>query len=159
MRASKGISQSRVIMTQLVLPGDTNSLGSIFGGTIMSWIDICAAIAAGRHCQKQVVTASIDSLSFVAPVYLGWIVNLKASVNYVARTSMEVGVRVDAENVKTGEFFHTSSAYLTFVCISPEGVPEEVPELVLETEDDRRRYAQAKDRREQRLAAKSRTRA
>ena len=108
-------------MTQLVLPGDINALGSIFGGTIMSWIDIAAAIASQRHSAKEVVTASIDQLSFVAPVYKGWVVNLKASVNFVAKTSMEVGVRVDAENPKTGETFHTVSAYLTFVALGSNG--------------------------------------
>ncbi len=153
MRLSKRVSDSRVVMTQLVLPSHTNSLGSIFGGTIMSWIDIAAAIAAGRHCNKQVVTASIDSLSFVAPVYTGWVVNLKASVNYVARTSMEVGVRVDAENPKTNETFHTSSAYLTFVCIGDDGKPREVPELILTDEVDRRRFEAGKRRRELRLQA------
>src|ERR1700687_1225285 len=91
-------SQSQVIMTEMVLPQHTNALDSVFGGVIMSWIDIAAAIASMRHCQMQVVTASIDDLHFVQPVYKGWIVNLKAAVNYVSNTSMEVGVRVDAEN-------------------------------------------------------------
>lgn len=139
-------------MTQLVLPGDTNALGSIFGGTIMSWIDIAGAIASQRHSGKEVVTASIDQLSFVAPVYKGWVVNLKASVNFVAKTSMEVGVRVDAENPKTGETFHTVSAYLTFVALGSNGKPIPVPSLILETDDDKRRFAAAQRRRENRIA-------
>lgn len=145
------VSDSQVIMTQLVLPGHTNSLGSVFGGTVMAWIDICAAIAAQRHSQKEVVTASIDQLSFVAPVYKGWVVNLKASVNFTSRTSMEIGVRVDAENPKTGETFHTASAYLTFVALGSSGKPISVPELELVTKEDKRRFEQAKQRRESRL--------
>ena len=93
-------SQSRVIMTEMVLPVHTNAIDSVFGGVIMSWIDIAAAISSQRHCGTQVVTASIDALNFVQPVYKGWIVNLRASVNFVANTSMEVGVRVDAEQLR-----------------------------------------------------------
>lgn len=139
-------------MTQLVLPSHTNSLGSIFGGTVMSWIDICAAIAAQRHSQKSVVTASIDRMDFIAPVYNGWVVNLKASVNFTSRTSMEVGVRVDAENPQTGEMFHTASAYLTFVAIGKDGRPTEIPQLILDDEDGKRRHANAQLRRANRLA-------
>lgn len=138
-------------MTQLVLPSHTNSLGSIFGGTVMSWIDIAAAIAAQRHCNKEVVTASIDRLDFVAPVYKGWVVNLKSSVNFTSKTSMEVGVRVDAENPKTGETFHTASAYLTFVAIGSDGKPTPIPQLELENDEDRRRFARAQERRSVRL--------
>ncbi len=152
---SKTVSSSRVIMTELVLPTHTNSLGSIFGGQVMSWIDIAAAICAQRHCNHEVVTASIDELSFVAPVYKGWVVNLKASVNFVAKTSMEVGVRVDAENPKTGETFHTSSAYLTFVCLGSDGKPTQVPGLILDTDDDRRRNKAALSRRQARIARRA----
>ncbi|HWU42636.1 MAG TPA: acyl-CoA thioesterase [Bdellovibrio sp.] len=155
-KLSKPAVNSQVIMTQLVLPSHTNALGSVFGGTIMSWIDIAAAIAAQRHCNKDVVTASIDRLDFVAPVYKGWVVNLRASVNYTSRTSMEVGVRVDAENPKTGETFHTASAYTTFVALGSNGKPAEVPELILENDDERRRYDEAKKRREQRLNNRNR---
>jgi acyl-CoA hydrolase len=152
MGIEKPVSASQVIMTQLVLPTHINALGSIFGGTIMSWIDIAAAVAAQRHSNKEVVTASIDKLDFVAPVYKGWVVNLKASVNFTSRTSMEVGVRVDAENPKTGEVFHTASAYTTFVALGSNGKPTEVPSLVLQTPDEKRRFEAAKKRREQRLA-------
>lgn len=148
---AKPVSASQVIMTQLVLPSHTNSLGSVFGGTVMSWIDIAAAICAQRHSNKEVVTASIDKLDFVAPVYKGWVVNLKASLNFVSRTSMEVGVRVDAENPKTGETFHTASAYLTFVALGSNGKPSSIPELILENDEDRRRFSQAQARRQLRL--------
>ncbi len=147
-------SISEVIMTELVLPSHTNSLKSIFGGVIMSWIDIAGAISAQRHSQSSVVTASIDALNFEAPVYEGWVVNLKAKVNYVGKTSMEVGVRVDAENPRTGQIFKTAKAYLTFVAIDPQGKPRAVPELELETDEDQRRFAQGKIRKERRLAHK-----
>ncbi len=117
----------------------------------MSWIDICAAVAAQRHSCMDVVTASIDELHFVAPVYKGWVVNLKSSVNFVAKSSMEVGVRVDAENPKTGETFHTASAYLTFVALGGNNRPTAVPGLLLESPEDQRRYEAGKFRREERV--------
>ena len=118
----------------------------------MSWIDISAAIAAQRHSNQSVVTASIDQLNFIAPIKKGWIVNLKASVNFVSRTSMEVGVRVEAENPITSELFHTASAYLTFVAVDAAGRPTGVPSLTLESDVERRRFAAAKKRRDQRLS-------
>lgn len=141
-------------MTEMVLPSHTNSIGTIFGGVVMSWIDIAAAIAAQRHSQKQVVTASIDALHFVAPVKKGWIVNLKASVNFAAKSSMEIGVRVDAENPITGESFHTASAYLTFVALDSNSKPTAVPKLLPETDDEKRRFQRAQQRRERRLEDK-----
>ena len=138
-------------MTEIVLPSHTNYLGSIFGGTIVSWVDIVAVIAAQRHSSSIVVTASIDALSFIAPVYVGWIVNLKSQVNFAGRTSMEVGVRIDAENPIQQERFHTASAYVTLVAIDKEKRPVEIPPLKLETDEDRRRNLKAKQRREKRL--------
>ena len=152
LNGEKTVSASEVVMTQLVLPSHTNALDTIFGGVIMSWIDICGAIAAQRHSQKSVVTASIDELNFVAPVKKGWVVNLKARVNFVSNTSLEVGVRVDAENPMTGEMFHTATAYLTFVAIGSNGKPSAMPALVLKNADDERRFAEGKKRRELRLA-------
>jgi len=149
------VSESKVTMTEIVLPQHTNALGTIFGGTVVSWIDICAAIAAQRHCRKAVVTASIDALQFVAPVLQGWVVNLKASVNYAGKTSMEVGVRVDAENPKTGETFHTASAYLTFVALGSDMKPSPVPPVLPETPDEIRRYNEAQVRRQNRLALRN----
>ncbi|WP_409477346.1 acyl-CoA thioesterase [Pseudobdellovibrio sp. HCB154] len=152
MLESKSVSRSQVVMTQLVLPSHTNAIDTIFGGTIMSWIDICAAIAAQRHSGREVVTASIDRLDFVAPVRKGWVVNLKASVNFVSNSSMEVGVRVDAENPKTGEIFHTASSYLTFVALGSDGRKTKVPGLILETDVEKRRFEAAKKRRENRIS-------
>ena len=152
MSKGKTVRSSEVIMTQLVLPTHTNSLDTVFGGTVMSWIDVAAAIAAQRHSNREVVTASIDQLNFIAPIKKGWVVNLKASVNYVSRTSMEIGVRVDAENPKTSEYFHTASAYLTFVALGSDGKPALVAPLVLENEVEKRRFAEAQKRRELRLA-------
>jgi acyl-CoA hydrolase len=154
VQAGKPVSASQVVMTELVLPSHTNALGTIFGGVIMSWIDIAAAICSQRHSGREVVTASLDSLSFIAPVKKGWVVNLKASVNYVSRTSMEIGVRVDAEDPKTGEVFHTASAYTTFVALGADGRPTTVPPLILETDEEKRRNLAAKKRREVRLQFK-----
>lgn len=154
MDNAKPVSASKVIMTQLVLPSHINALGSIFGGQVMAWIDIAAAVCAQRHSNQDVVTASIDRLDFVAPVYKGWVVNLKASVNYTSRTSMEVGVRVDAENPKTNETFHTASAYLTFVALGNDGRPTQIPALKPETEEEKRRFAAAGVRREHRVQVK-----
>lgn len=145
------VSHSVVTMTELVLPSHTNALDSIFGGVIMSWVDIAAAIAAQRHSGMPVVTASIDALNFVAPVYKGWVVNLKASVNFVSKTSMEIGVRVDAENPLDGSCFHTASAYLTFVALDRDGRPAVVRPLIAETEDQKRRMKAAEKRRQLRL--------
>lgn len=145
------VSISKVIMTEMVLPSHTNALGTIFGGTIMSWVDIAAAICAQRHSQKTVVTAHVGELTFVAPVYKGWVVNLKASINYTGTTSMEVGVRVDAENPMTNETFHTASAYLTFVALDSMGKPSPVHPILPETEDEKRRNKDAEARHQHRI--------
>ncbi len=152
MVEARVVSHSRVIMTEIILPSHTNSIGSVFGGVVMSWIDIAASVSAQRHTRQMVVTASIDALEFVAPVYIGWVINLKSSVNYVGKTSMEVGVRVDAENPRTGEVFHTATAYLTFVAIDKDFKPIEVSSIVPETDEEKRRYEAAKERRKLRLS-------
>lgn len=152
MKEKKAVSSSQVVMTQLVLPEHTNALDTVFGGTVMSWIDIAAAIAAQRHSSMDVVTASIDQLNFIAPIRKGWVVNLKASVNYTHKTSMEVGVKVEAENPKTSEVFHTATAYTTFVALGSHGRPALVPELILESDEEKRRYVEAENRRAVRLA-------
>ena len=144
-------NQSLTTMTELILPQHTNALGSVFGGVIMSWIDICAAITGSRHASKQVVTASIDALNFVAPIYKGWIVSLKGSVNYVSRTSMEIGVRVDAETPIERKIVHTASAYLTFVALDSSGKPVEIPPVLPETPEQKRRFIAAEARRAARL--------
>jgi acyl-CoA hydrolase len=151
---AKLIEASQVVMTQLVLPTHTNALGTVFGGTVMSWIDIAAAVCAQRHSQKAVVTASIDELHFLAPIYKGWVVNLKASINYVSRSSMEVGVKVESENPITGERFHTASAYLTFVALGSDGKSTAVAPLKFVTEDQKRRAHEAEVRKVDRLKRK-----
>lgn len=154
---ARKVSESQVVMTEMVLPTHTNALGSIFGGTVMSWIDIAAAICAQRHSRKPVVTAHIDEMQFIAPVYKGWVVNLKASVNQVGTSSMEIGVRVDAENPQTGETFHTASAYLTFVALDSHGKPTHVAPLILETVEEKRRHEAAVSRRNMRLQKRTKT--
>lgn len=153
MKAAKAkpVSESQIIMTEMVLPSDTNALGTIFGGKVVSLIDIAAAMAAGKHSRSTVVTASIDALHFVSPVKLGEYIHIKASVNYVGTTSMEVGVRVDKENPLTGEMKHTATAYLTFVALDSDGKPRTVPPIEPKTETERRRFEAAKIRRKSRM--------
>ena len=148
-------SQSLVQMTEIILPNHMNALGTAFGGVIMSWIDIAASISAGRHCSKDVVTASIDDVHFLAPVYKGDVVNLKAQVTYTHNTSMEVGVRVTAENIKTQNLRHTVTAYLTFVALDENRKPTAVPPLLLQTEEEKQSFEQAEMRRKWRLERKS----
>jgi acyl-CoA hydrolase len=149
--APKRPMESAVTMTQMVLPSHTNALGTIFGGTVMSWIDIAAAIAAGKHARKVVVTASIDALHFIAPIKLGHVVEIKALVNFASRTSMEVGIRVDSENPLTGEVFHNATSYTTFVALDENGKPTPIPSILPESEDELRRFEGAKKRRESRV--------
>jgi acyl-CoA hydrolase len=145
-------SDTIIEMNQLVLPQHTNSLGTAFGGTIMSWLDICAAMSAQRHARSVVVTASMDQLDFVAPIRGGQLVNLRSAVNYVGRTSMEVGVRVEAEDTLTGKRVHAASAYLTFVALDENGRAKAVPPLEPKTKDEKLRWDEAKARRRQRLS-------
>lgn len=147
-------SESVVEMTELVLPQHTNSLGTVFGGVVMSWIDIAAAICALRHARKQVVTASVDALDFVAPIRLGWVVTLRASINFVARSSCEVGVRVTAENPLTGETFHTASAYLTMVALDGNGRTTPIAPVTPTTQEEKHRFEAAQSRRAARLKLK-----
>ncbi len=144
-------SESLVVMTEIVLPQHTNPLQTIFGGVILSWIDIAATICAQRHCQAMVVTASLDTMNFLAPIRLGWIVNIAASVNYVHSTSCEIGVRIIAENPQTQEHFHTASAYLTMVALDSNGKPRKMPGLKPESEIEKKRFQAAAERRELRL--------
>ena len=145
-------SSSQVIMTELVLPQHTNSLGTVFGGVVLSWIDISAAICAGRHAESVVVTASIDAMHFLAPVKLGWVINIRSSVNYAGRTSCEVGVKLTAENPMTQNFYHTASAYLTMVSLGDDGKPSLMPGVQAETIEEKRRFSEALKRRKMRLS-------
>ena len=147
----KTVRNSHAEMIEIVFPNDANPLGNIFGGRVMQLIDIIGSVSAMRHCRNSVVTASMDKLDFLSPAYVGEILILQASVNYVARTSMEVGVKVTAENPLTGEHRHTGSAYLTYVSVDKTGKPVPVPQIHPETEDERRRFEQAEQRRAARL--------
>ncbi|MGH9748259.1 MAG: acyl-CoA thioesterase [Candidatus Acidiferrales bacterium] len=157
-RAGKPVSASRSEIVEAVLPNDANPLGKMLGGRVMHLIDIAGALAATRHSNSHTVTASVDYMDFRFPIEVGqWIV-LKSSVNRVFRTSMEVGVKVYSENVLTGERKHTSSAYLTFVAIDLQRMPHAVPPLILETDDDRRRFEEAGERRRMRLEMRNKVR-
>lgn len=152
------VQASQVVMTELVLPNDTNQLGNLLGGRLMHWMDIAMAIAAARHTGFVCVTASVDEIDFLKPIRLGDVVTLYASVNRVFRTSMEVGVKVFAENIKAGTFVHTNSAYMTFVGLNAEGRPTPAPQVIPETDDEMRRFAEALERRNRRLAHRPATR-
>jgi acyl-CoA hydrolase len=143
---SKKPSETSVEMRELVMPNHTNSLNTVFGGTVMGWIDIAAAMVAARHCGRPVVTAHIDDIDFIAPIKMGYHVLIQASLNYVGRSSMIVGVKVTSENPYTGERRTTTKAYLTFVALDDLGRPVEVPGLNPETEDEIRRFENAKKR-------------
>lgn len=143
---SKTPAETSIEMREMVMPNHTNSHGTVFGGTVMSWIDIAAAMVAARHCGRPVVTAHIDDIDFFAPIKMGYHVLIQASLNYVGKTSMIVGVKVTSENPYTSEVRTTTKAYLTFVALDDLGRPVEVPSLVPETEDDIRRFENAKKR-------------
>ncbi len=152
----KAVKESQITMAIQMNPEDANPAGNVHGGVIMKYIDTAAGAVAIRHSRKICVTASIDRLDFHNPVYIGDLLILKASITMVGRTSMEVGVRVEAENLLTGNVRHTASAYLTFVAFDEKGVPTAVPPLILETEEENRRNCEAQIRRESRLAQKNR---
>jgi acyl-CoA hydrolase len=147
---AKTVSESRVIMSRQMMPDDANPWGYVHGGTIMKMVDEAAGSAAIRHTRMRVSTAAIDYMSFLHPVHVGDLVTVKASVNDVGRTSMEVGVRVEAENMLTGDVKYTSSCYLVMVALNDEGMPAPVPPVIPETAEDRRRMAAAKIRRKRR---------
>lgn len=137
--------------SEFALPNDANTLGNVLGGKVMHLVDLAAALAAVRHSRCAVVTASVDHMNFLHPVHIGQLIVLRSSVNRVFRTSMEVGVRVEVENLRTGEIRHTSSAYLTFVALDKEGQRVTIPPVIPESADERRRYEEAEERRAHRL--------
>lgn len=147
----KPVKESQIEVTHIVQPTHTNSLGTIFGGQLMAWIDLAAAICAERHARRVCVTASMDGLHFLAPLRAGNIVILKASVNYTHKTSMEVGVKVEGEDPLTGRCWHTASAYLTFVAIDKKCRPVAVPPVIPGESDEKRRWREAEVRRADRL--------
>lgn len=145
---SKTVAQTQVTLARMMLPDDANPAGNVHGGTIMKLIDDAAAVVAKRHARSNVVTASVDKLDFHGPVLVGDLLTLQTSVNFTGRSSMEIGVRVEAEDLNTGEVRHTSSAYLTYVALDAEGKPRPIPRLILETNEERRRNKEAIARRE-----------
>jgi len=150
---SRIVADSRVEMTEIVMPNDANPLGNAMGGRVMHWIDVCAAVCAGRHARTPVVTASVDNVDFHNPVPVGGVIVLLASVNYTGRTSMEVGVKVWQEDRASGDRKHVVSAYLTFVSLDPKTrKPSVVPAIVPQTSEEERRFSEAKARRAARLS-------
>lgn len=152
---NRTVRDSRSEYSELCLPSTTNLLGNMLGGHVMHLVDLCGAIAGARHSRCTIVTASVDQMTFLHPVRLGDLVMLKSQVNRVFRTSMEVGVKVWVENLKTGGLRHTSSAYLTFVGIDQQGNRIVLPQIVPESEEDKRRWHEAAERRAYRLALKN----
>ena len=156
--AGKTVSVSKMTTVRLMMPTDANILGNVFGGAIMRYMDEVAGIVAFHHARKIVVTASIDRMDFYAPVYVGNLLILKAAVNYVGNTSMEVGVRIEAEDLLTGETTHTGSCYLTYVALDEKGRPSPVEKIVPVTRDEKRRFREALARKKTRSDAAKRRR-
>jgi acyl-CoA hydrolase len=152
-RPSLKVSESSLIASHLMMPQDANIQGNVYGGTIMKLMDEIAGVVAARHCRRNVVTASIDRMSFLKPVYIGNLLILKAAVNYVGKTSLEIGVRIEAEDLTSGQIVHTGSSYMTFVALNEQGHPTIVPEIIPVSPEEKRRYKEAKARRAQRLQA------
>ena len=150
-RLSRTVKESQHQTSAIMMPGHANNLGHVFGGVVLAMIDSAAAVSAIRHSRMSCVTASIDRVDFREPIYLGDLVVMHASINYVGRTSMEVGVRVEAEDLLSGKRRHTNSCYLTFVAVDKNGRPIEVPEITPESPDEVRRYQAAVERRRRRL--------
>ncbi len=159
MIASRKVSDTSLIVSYLVMPAETNPAGNVHGGVIMKHIDNTAGIVAVRHARTNVVTASIDRLDFHNPAFVGELLTLKASLNYVGRSSMEIGVRVEAENLLTGDVRHIASAYLTFVSLDEKHRPHQVPELILESDEECRRNNEAIERSRMRKLEKQKEKA
>ena len=147
----KPVRESNVMLSQLMQLTDANHLGYVHGGAIMRLVDEAAGIAATKHAGRPAVTVAIDSMRFYSPVHVGNLVTLRASINYVGRTSMEVGVRVEAEDLLTGEVTHTNTAFCVYVALGSDGRPVPVPLLVAETADERRRMEEGQLRQTMRL--------
>lgn len=158
MDEPKTVQESMSEYAEFALPNDANGLGNVLGGKVMHLVDLAAAMAAMRHARRPVVTAAIDSMHFLHPVRIGHLILLQSSVNRVFRTSMEVGVHVQTENLLTGKRLHTCSAYLTFVALDQDGKSTQIAPVIPETDDQKRRYRQAGERREYRLSLRDRLR-
>lgn len=148
----KRIADSKAIISQIMLPTDANPQGNVQGGIIMKLVDQAGAIAAVRHSRSNVVTVAVDSMTFLSPIYVGNLVTFRASLSYVGRTSMEVEVLVEAEDPMTGQKTHTNSAYVVYVALDEDGQPCEVPQLIVETDEERERLARGAERQARRLA-------
>ncbi|HYB04389.1 MAG TPA: acyl-CoA thioesterase [Nitrososphaerales archaeon] len=146
------MKESALDTVHLMMPQDANIQGNVYGGTIMKLMDEIAGSVAALHARKNVVTASVDQMSFYEPVYIGNLLMLKASVNFVGKTSMEVGVRIEARDLRTGKTLHTGSSYLTFVALDKSGKPTEIAQIIPETPDEKRRFEEAEARRQRRLS-------
>ena len=144
----KSAKESAVVMTHLVLPQDANPAGNLHGGVILKHIDTAGGVVAKKHSRTNIVTVSIARMAFKLPAYMGELLTFKACLNHVGSSSMEIGIRVEAEDLQTGEIRHTNSAYLTYVALDDNGKPTKVPPLKLETETAKRRYKEAELRRE-----------
>ncbi|MGD0801899.1 MAG: acyl-CoA thioesterase [Terracidiphilus sp.] len=153
---ARTVASTQSEMTEIILPNDTNVLGNLLGGRLMHFIDLTGAMAGYRHARTYIVTAAMDHIDFIRPVRLGHLLTLKSSVNRAFSTSMEVGVKAWAEDTQTGKLAHVASAYLVFVAIDKEGRRLKVPDLLPETPDEKRRYADALLRREHREAEAAR---
>jgi acyl-CoA hydrolase len=151
-RESRSVKESALVTVRLMMPQDANIQGNVYGGTIMKLMDEIAGSVATLHTRTNVVTASVDQMSFYKPVYIGNLLILRASINYVGQTSMEVGVRIEARDLKTDDTVHTGSSYLTFVALDESGKPTVIPEIRPESEEEKKRFREAKERREIRLA-------
>jgi acyl-CoA hydrolase len=152
-REARKVSESSLVTGHLMNPQDANPQGNVHGGVIMKLVDEIAGSVAAIHSRRNCVTASIDQLNFYEPVFIGNLLILKASVNFVGHTSMEIGVRIEARDLMTGKITHTGSSYLTLVALDDDGRPTIVPDIIPENEVERRRYAEAKERKARRLAA------
>jgi acyl-CoA hydrolase len=156
--AGKPVRESVSEYAELALPTDANGLGNVLGGKVMHLVDLAGAMAAMRHARRPVVTASIDHMNFLHPIRIGQLIVMHSQVNRAFQTSMEVGVKVMVEDLMTGKKRHTCSAYLTFVALDTDGKPAPVPPVIPETEEEERRYREAQERREYRLALRKRSR-
>jgi len=156
MTEGKPVRESASEYSEFALPNDANGLGNVLGGKVMHLMDLAAALAGLRHARKPVVTASVDSLHFLHPVHMGELMVLRSSVNRVFRSSMEIGVKMETENLRTGDRLHTCSAYLTFVALDEHGRASRIDPVIPETEHEMRRFREAGERREYRLAMRNR---
>jgi uncharacterized protein (TIGR00369 family) len=151
----KRVSDSRVVLSTFMQPEHANAMGNVHGGWLMKLMDEAGGLCATRHARRPSVTVAVDSLTFVSPVHVGDLVIMEAQLTYVGRTSMEVEVHVEAENILTGQRTYTNSAYIVYVALGEDNRPAEVPSLILETDDERDRFERARDRQAHRLAQRS----